>query len=211
MGHVRAHDQQHQADGAQEDQQPLPRSARDGVAEPDDRRRGVAIGGGKRHRQAGRDPAHVGARVLERHARPQPSEHVEIVGAALGFQIPRREAERHPELRLQWEGKAGRHDPHDLPRDAVDLQQPADDAGVGPEAPGPQPVTEHHHVAAAHAIVVGGQDAAQLRLRSKDGEEPARDLRAWHLLRRAAARERVRPFDVRRQLGEPAGCRGASR
>ena len=153
---VDADDQQHQADRAEQHEHRLADVADHRLAQRMDRRRGVAIGARKIARQPARAIARMSSRARSSvDVRLQPADHLDVVRAALRFQVPGGEPERHPELGSQRILEACRHHADDFARDAVDRQLLADDRGIRSEAARPERVAQHHDVARAHRIVVG--------------------------------------------------------
>jgi hypothetical protein len=88
--------------------------------------------------------------------------------------------------------------PHDGVVVATDANRPADNRGIGAEAPPPQGFGEHERVASG-AIVRGRQQPSRHGLRALDVEVVARHELAPDLRRRVAA-ERVRDAHERRNL-----------
>ena len=128
----------------------------------------------------------LGAGLRQRHLRAQTRPEVQHAGHSQVEQVglrsrhqPRQNVQRDVERARQHELEAGergrRHADH-RERHAVQPQFPADDRGIPVERLHPGVVRDHRHgVAAGHLILVGAEEAAQLRPYLQDVEQVAAD------------------------------------
>ena len=193
--HVRAGDEEHEAHGAEKDQEGRAHLARDlGVQgnDPDAPAR-VAIrelGGEGRS-----DRRHFRLRRRGRLARLQPGDRRGVAAALLRAFL----GEHHgrPEVRglsgersrLQEEAETRRHDADDRDGTAVDLDGPPDDGRIAAEAALPEAVAEDHDLIVPVGTFVGREGAAEHRRDAEGREEARHDELRDELLRPAVAGE----------------------
>ncbi len=148
----------------------------------------VRIGG----RETANHAAHIGRRLLDRHAGLHPREHLQGAHIAGGRLEVRRQ--RHPEALRLREHELRRHDADDRVGKSVDGDRPADDRAIAVVAQLPHLVAEHDDAFGAGTVIVGGEVASERRRRSEKAEERRRDRRAVEALGlRRAVRHRQRP------------------
>jgi len=84
-------------------------------------------------------------RLRDGNARREPRDRGEIVVVVAG-ELLRGERDRHPQfLAVCGDVERRRHDANDGVRNAVQTNLPAQDRGIGAEAPRPQPMAENDH------------------------------------------------------------------
>ena len=174
VGDVRAGDHQHERHRAHHRQDhELDLLGNHPVAQRPDHRAPalvlVRIGG----RETANHAAHIGRRLLDRHAGLHPREHLQgphITGSRL--EVGRK---RHPEALRLREHELRRHDADDRVGKAVDGNRPAHDGAVAVVSQLPHLVAEHDDALGAGTVIVGGEVASERRRRSKEAEERRRD------------------------------------
>ena len=205
---VRARDEQHAADRAEEHQVTLALLA-DGVFQERhhlDHRRRVRIGRVGRFISA-RDDVHRFARALNRHAGPQPRERLEIEPAAV--QLRRNEKRhfcrpRHPKLDLvqRKRFRGFRQHADDRVRPAVERDRLADRGFLSVEMASPEAWAQEHDGLAARSILVSGEVSAHLGFEPKDRQHRGRRVESEHLFRVAASGQGERAERAEREVAE---------
>lgn len=205
-GDVHAHDQQHEAGRCEQHDERRPDVADQCVAEREQAHAASVVGAGVGRGQTSGDGRQLGLGLRHRRLGAEPPDHVEVLRAALGGELGRREGERHPRFGLERMRQTRPQDPDDFPRHAVDGDRRADQIRRAREPSRPQRVAHDHHRRGSGAGVLGRDDAAAKRSKTGDGEEAAGDRRAWHLFRRQRARHREGLARDRGHRLEPAGA-----
>src|SRR5262245_25987943 len=172
VGHVRAGDQQHASDGAQQDQQRRPDIANDGVSQRRDRHAIALIGVGILFFQRYRDVLHLGASLLDRGARLQPRHAIQtrVVAATLPTRTAAQLAGGNPYLDAVGKPVAGRHHADHGIATVTQLDRSIDDVRIAAEAPQPQRVAEHDHRRRARLVFLAGEDSPQRGIDAQRGE-----------------------------------------
>ena len=129
-----------------------------------------------RRRDLAPDPGDVGLGVGDGDARPHPADHAQVALAARPF--GKAAVERLPRLEVVGDGgvgrhhqpEAGRHHPDDDRRPAVDVDPPADDAGIAAVAPLPHRVAQQDRGRGGDGVVIGLERAAERGLGAEQRE-----------------------------------------
>ena len=188
--HVGAREEQHEAYGAEQHEQPLaatlPTSLRQQVSEP---RAALATRPAAPSAPGGTSAA-SSAEACSRETpgarRPMTSRECSSYSASRS----RGERHRYPQLlRARHAIECRRHDADHGVVTAVHADAHADHVRRGGELPPPQPVAEHDDVIAVGAILVGGVRATERGRDAEDREEVVRRARAEHPLGRVAGGE----------------------
>jgi hypothetical protein len=160
---------------------------------------GMEAGGG------GGNCRQVGSRLADRHAGPQPRQHLQAVVIA-GAAGRRRPDERHPESDSRRRREPGRHHAGDAQRHAVEPQGAADDLGIGAEAPPPERMRQHRHAAVAAGCRHGGGKASpQQRLAAEQRQQRGGGAGREHALGRLRRRPGAGQVGFRGLEGGDAG------
>ena len=185
---VAARDQQHDADGREQDEQARAVASDEIGAERFHRE--AQLGGVARDvvAQTSGDRLELLQRLLARHAALQPAVHGQVV--LVVHRLPlRREGDRRPQLLVvRREVERGRHDADDGVIAAVHVDRRADDWPRA-EPPHPQLVAEDRDELAAWLILLGRERAAGERPHAEHVEVVRRHLAADDALRRDAVGE----------------------
>ena len=145
VGDVGAGDQQHETDGAEQNQQRARDIADDLLVHRHQPHAEPCIGRILAFEPRG-DPIHVRLRGAARDARAQAADDRQPERAARLHQLrePFRGCKWRPELRFLGVGEAFRHDADHLVRHAVEHHRAPDDSGIAAKSPLPEPVREDH-------------------------------------------------------------------
>ena len=131
------------------------------------------------------DLRHLSLGLLERHARLQPRDALQVIAARADHTraFVRRNDVRDPQV--GWAQRSdrileiGRHDPDHFVGAPLERNRAADDAGVAGEPPAPQSITEDDEFLPSVDFVVGRERPANRRADAEHVEEPGGDpLRA---------------------------------
>ena len=181
-GDVRASDEEHQYDRAEQRLQRRPHRTDQIVEQRDGALRPPRVVG-----QPRRDPRsyhrQIGLRVSERHSGLQPRERAQRMQAAV-LQVLVVPFERDQGFRVAQQGKmeAGRQDADNRVRPAVQRRRLSENARVAGELASPQAIGQDHFVRRARVIRFRGETPPQHRVHFEGREEAARDLRRRELL-----------------------------
>ena len=187
VGDVGARDQQHEGHRAGQDEERRPHVTGQLIAQRDDARRPAGVEVGKHPRQLGRNVSHVELRLLDGHARLQPSDNHER--PATRRSRLRREADRQPHVdALVEKREAGRHDADDGVRRALRHQRFVEDSRIGAEAAFPQSIADDDRSGPGD-VLRGGESTSTSRLHAENLEELGRDGLRLQLLGLAAPRD----------------------
>ena len=209
-GDVRARDQQHETDGAEQHQERGADAADDLVAQrlqPDGAPR---VGLWKVPRLPLGECLELGARRREARARLQAGEDLEVVHVPLGEQVARHverrrghdERREHPDARVLGIVEGSRHDAEDRVRHAVDLDPAADDRRVACQLALPDALADDDQRLCGAAVGRGRERPAHERRHREDVEVVGRDARGRHALRLASRhrdRRRIAPVTGHRR------------
>jgi hypothetical protein len=173
VGDIAAGDQQHQADGTEQDEQLLAIVADEVAGEVE--HRGAALGQivGMRLPQLLGKLHQLRARLFHGHAWLQPRDQRQIVAAEL---VPARflDGPGHPQLfGVAGEPERRRHHAQHPERAAIQSDVAADDRRIGAEPADPQLLAQHHDLLAPQAIVAGAEHGAEHRRNAVNIEEIA--------------------------------------
>ena len=172
VGDVRARDEQHEADGAQQQQQRGPRVFDDVAVQRGDRELEVSVVLRVRLLEAFRDVLNVSRRGVTAHAVLHAADHVEEPRAAVVYAERLIVGEWHPELALGRVRQRRRHHADDRVGDAVQPDRLPDDVRVPAEALHPEAVTEQDDVVFARLVLLRAErtpeDAAARRGRRRN-------------------------------------------
>ncbi len=166
---------------------------------PDSSRFGIGL------RNRCRDLVHVGLCLLERSARLQAGDALQIdADAAPSDPFVRRDDIRNPEIsRAQRADRVRhlrRHDAEDLVGGAFQRNRSADDIGTRAKALAPKGVTHDGHAMSSFDFAVGRENTANGRPNAEDVKETGRHTERDHILRwRAGRLEREFPVGNRGQ------------
>ena len=127
-------------------------------------------------REAIADGPHLFARLIQRHAAPQPADGAEPVVAAR--HLVRREHDRLPEAGIDAIEAAGRQNPDDLVRLAIEHDVAMQNIWIACEPALPHRVGEDDDAVGAWLILAWQEGAAERGLHAEDGEEVGRDHHA---------------------------------
>ena len=197
---VGAHDEQHQADRAPQDEQRRALFLDQAALERLDPEAGGGPAAGRAARglpRRARDRRHLGLRLLPGDPRPHAGEHGVVLALTLAGG---RGAHRGPDLGRCGRPEPFRHHADHRVRLAAEQDRAAQDARVRPEGAAPQAVGEHGERGAARHVLLGGEGAAERGSHPEDLEETG----AHPLLvdvRGPAVGEEVDPGDPVRERG----------
>ncbi len=181
--HVRAGDQQQEANRAQEDEGVfLGHVADQELVKRDQRGAPVLVAVRVLLLEPQRDSLHLRAGLRLGYAGLQSSDREKHPGLAL-IAVLGCERERHPELGGHGEHKILRHDADHLEGAAVKLHGAAYDPGIGGEAAYPEPIAHDCHVVAPGLVLFGPEGAPEQRLDAQSVKEIGRNQEALHPLR----------------------------
>ena len=162
VGHVRAGDQDQDADGRHQRQEGGAAVADHLLVQGHDLRGLVGALPWILLPQALGDRLHLGLGLLLRHARLQSGDHAKEMTAAAG--VGRIDRDRRPELHLpRREIETWRHHSDDRRRSAVQRDRLAEDVRVGGEPALPHAVAQHDHVVLARRVFFGPEASSQRR------------------------------------------------
>ena len=175
VGDVRARDQEHAADGAEEQQITLTLRA-DGILEQRhdlDPRRRIDVRGVRRS-VAGGDHVHRLARLLQRDARLEPCDDLKEIAAVVQLrrgEIRHLRGSGHPDLQLIQGERRRRLRQHadDGVRRAVERERLSEDRRIAVEALLPHGVADQRDALAAGSIFIRREVAPEQRLESECG------------------------------------------
>ena len=215
---VGAGDEQHEADGADEDPQRTADLADDLLAQRHDAERQLPVGridGGMLAAEARRQRVHPRLGRRGRDAGRQAREDVVVLARAdrrrVGPERQRQQqlrllgaAERRQHVARQRE--AGRQHADDAIGDAVHDQRPADGGRIPAVAPQPGAVRQQRRAGGAGAILVGGEQAAEGGTDAEHRQQVRRHPDRADAFRLAAAGQVVVAADGERDVGEGAGA-----
>ena len=199
VGDVRAGDQEDEADRARQDRERRPHRTRELVAEGNDRHRSGRIVGGVLGSEPAADSIEVFAGLGEGDALFQASDRLQVLAAAAGVRRGRVVAERRPDLgrlvevRREQRLEGGRHHADDLEVLLVHPDLPADDGGVGAEAPPPERVAQDELAPRVRPVVRRLEAPAERRADAEQVEVVRADPHARDALGLAALRQRRLP------------------
>ena len=168
VGDVRAGDQQHEADRAQQRQEDRPdRPAVEALVERHQSRRRCSCWSRDTSLQLSRDGQHLGIGLGPRDARCQPAEHIV---SPVAHDVACHRQERPPQVGVGREPHAFRHHADDRVGDLVDLERAADDAGVAAVAVLPDAVADQDHRRCAGGVLAGAKSRPEKRLLAEQPE-----------------------------------------
>ena len=200
VGDVRARDQQHERHRSEQDQERAAHLSGDEFLRRDHAARKAAKAAVRsgphvtRLHPSRRDHRQLGRRRLRRHPVLQ-SRETKIGAAAPGAEVRGVDDFGHPRFRrprgrvVVRQAERRRHHADDRARQAVHLDRSANDVGGAAEAPLPQAVTDHDHVARAAGGVRGREGAAEHRGGARHLEEIRRRRSTANELGLRSARE----------------------
>ena len=191
VGYVHAADQQYHSNRAQQHQQRRAQLARDRIRqriELDIPIRRIPVR--KLAGHARRHDLYLRAGPIERDARPQPRDYVDVlVAAGIGVQLGRSKCQRHVKLRLLHELQDRVHHANygELPR--IDFDLFADDSGVRPKAAPPKSRAEYGDAILARLLLFCAEEAPRDRLDAQHREQAGRYAQPRDPHRLCAARQ----------------------
>ena len=166
VGDVRAGHEQHEADGAEEDQQRPSNVPQQHVVEGKGVERQRVVRLAKRRLQLCADSPQVTVGLRERHAWLRSCDHGEELASSA---FRRRGAERvvvherRVDLRIVEQARSRGEDADDFHRRAGDRDRAAEHARVAAELALPEPVIEHGHAAMARLVLTRQQGSGRAR------------------------------------------------
>jgi hypothetical protein len=203
---VGARQQQDEDYGSEHDQQGSPNIPDDFLVQRRDQHAPSGIVVRVNGRERRRDAIHVRLCLRQRHARPQPRDHVEVVAAAIR-QIVLAERQRHEEVHALLEAElinrleALGQDANDGVLLTIQRCVAADDAGVATEMALPQAVRENHDVLLANRAFFQSKGASEQQGHAEHVEVVCRHAASLYLFRRSR-REREPLTTPTRYAGE---------
>ncbi len=201
VGHVGAGDEQHEPDGAEEQQEHRARPANH-LLEPRHDPDAVALLLRMGLPHGALDRLHVRARGLERHALLQPRDALELP------LVPRVPAllvrQQRPQVRVGiGKVEAAGHHADDGVRQVVERDRAAHDRRIGAERAPPEAVAQDRDGGRTFVILFGQERTAERRRHAEGPQYAGRDRRAPERLRPVTAGEHEPPFTV-----DPEGVEG---
>jgi aldehyde:ferredoxin oxidoreductase len=197
--HVRRRDQQHEADGSEQDPERPAQAANEQGLVVQQQEAAAVAGRDLRIRlhEAGGELRHLQLGLAAAHAAAQPRHDAVVVAPVAGIDL---ELERHEDVRPAGrlrEEEVGRHDADDLVGLAVQAESLAEDAGIGLVDRAPEVVAQDRDAGPARPVLLLAERAAE---RGHDPEDavPARaDAHALDLERRRARALQLRAQTLR--------------
>ncbi len=192
VGHVGAGDEEHEADGTQEDEQGPSHVADHEIVEADRREGQRRVRLGKGRLQSTPDALQIGEDLRQRHARAGAADHGQVLVAArrCGRGVEGRAVlERRVHVSRRGEVSPPREHTDDRVRIAAHFHHPSDRGQVAAELALPEAVVEHGRVAAPALMLLREEAAPDRHLQAEHREEAVADGGPADFLRLAGAEE----------------------
>jgi hypothetical protein len=169
VGDVGARNEEHEAAGAEHDEERSGEVAGEVLADRDELRDPPPVVPGELGREPRRDRVEIGAGLGDGDAGAEPPDRagVDAVAVRLAHRIG---DERDPQLAAIRKAEPRGHDPDDGMRGSVDRDRAAEQVGAA-EAALPEPVAEDDDVRSAVLLLLGTEGAADQRLHAEQGQE----------------------------------------
>ena len=205
VGDVRAGHEQHEADGAEENQQRPSNIPQQHVVEGKSVERQRVVRLAKRRLKLCADSPQVTVGLRERHAWLRPCDHREEL-ASSSFRSRGAERvvvhERRVDLRIVEQARSRGEDADDFHRRARDRDRAAEHARVAAELALPEPVIEHGHPGMSRLVLTRQQAPAERDRQAKQAEQAVAHVRSADLARFAGAQHGEHAARIRLDLLE---------
>ena len=190
IGDIRAGDEQHAADRAEERVEHRLHVAHAVILDRHHEDAPAFVGIGILLRELGGEHFELRLRLRDRHARLEPAHDIDVMPATrVVRRFIRLECHRHPDIDFARQAKAGRRDADDGVRLAIELNRAADDIARAAENALPKRIAQDDDVVLARRIFFRQQHPAEDRLHSVNIEVMRGGFHADEALRFAFAGE----------------------